>query len=194
MRPVPRRPEPIGDALWRAWALGTYPPPALSRAALSLFDPARRWSFRVDGKAVQQGSHRSVPTGWHKSKRTGRRERTHKIIDDNHATLRPWREQVASAAIREFGDQPPLNGNVFLVLWFQYARPGSHFRRDGTLRASAPRYKNTNPDIDKLTRAILDALDTDAGVLSNDGRVVGALVLKTWERSSGVVIGVQEVP
>ena len=53
-------------------------------------------------------------------------------------------------------------------------RPKSHFgtgRNAGKLKPSAPKYPAVKPDVDKLSRAVHDAL-TIANVIDDDSRIV----------------------
>jgi Holliday junction resolvase RusA-like endonuclease len=60
-----------------------------------------------------------------------------------------------------------------LQLHFYFPRPASHYRKDGVhLRGSAPLEMFVRPDLDKLIRAIGDAL-MDAGVLRDDSQLAG---------------------
>ena len=59
-------------------------------------------------------------------------------------------------------------------VWFIYGRPKSHYgtgRNVGVVKASAPYYKASAPDLDKLQRALGDAL-TQAGILRDDALIV----------------------
>ena len=74
--------------------------------------------------------------------------------------MKPWRRQVA-AAYRDhcFGDM--LDGPVIVTVDFYLPRPKSHYgtgRNAGALKPSAPAEHLTMPDLDKLTRAVGDAL------------------------------------
>jgi Holliday junction resolvase RusA-like endonuclease len=147
--------------------------------------------FSVHGTVpVPQGSHKSVPTGWHVSKRTGQRERTHQIVDSNRG-LPAWRRKVLSAAVRAWQGRPPMDGEVLVVLWFGFVRPENQRRASGELRPDVPKMKRTAPDIDKLARAVLDAL-TEAGVIQSDARVCGLIALKGYTPSPLLICGVRE--
>ena len=74
--------------------------------------------------------------------------------------VKPWRRQVAAAyADRNFGDM--LDGPVSIIVDFYLPRPKAHYgtgRNAGTLKGSAPVEHLTMPDLDKLVRAVGDAL------------------------------------
>ncbi|WPM94370.1 RusA-like Holliday junction resolvase [Arthrobacter phage Cupello] len=81
-----------------------------------------------------------------------------------------------------------LDCPVRVDLTFYMPRPAGHFRQDGTLRASAPKWPAVKPDIDKLERAVFDAI-TAAGVWADDSRAV--VVAKSKQYADGHEIGVQ---
>ena len=84
------------------------------------------------------------------------------ILTSDNAQLKPWRAVVAMAARQAAGDSwEPLDEPVRVSAAFYLPRP---------LR---PRWlvPATKPDVDKLTRALLDSL-ADAGIVANDSRVV----------------------
>jgi Holliday junction resolvase RusA-like endonuclease len=144
--------------------------PELVRMASSANEVSWLGSFEVTGVPVPQGS-----------KRLGRNRATGApiLIDDN-AQLRPWREQllwVATRALREreLDARLPLVGPVVLRIRFRFPRPRSHFgtgRNAGQLKLSAPIQHDIKPDLDKLVRAVLDALKV-ACLYQDDGQVSG---------------------
>ena len=74
--------------------------------------------------------------------------------------------KAAAAALNGHG---PSDGSVLLTIEFRFPRPSGHFGKRG-LRPSAPPTMFRRPDLDKLVRAILDAL-TDAGAFRDDAQV-----------------------
>jgi Holliday junction resolvase RusA-like endonuclease len=69
-----------------------------------------------------------------------------------------------------------------VAITFHHPRPAAHYgtgRNAGTLKPSAPTWKGTAPDIDKLTRAVLDAL-TASRVIRDDARVARLVVDDLW--------------
>jgi crossover junction endodeoxyribonuclease RusA len=57
---------------------------------------------------------------------------------------------------------------------FSLARPAGHYgtgRNAGIVRAGAPEFPATRPDLDKLARSTLDGLKS-AGLYGDDGQVV----------------------
>lgn len=102
--------------------------------------------------------------------------------EDNPRT-RPWRETVAWHAQKEMmvRGHTLIDGPVEARLSFRFARPASHFgtgKNEGRLKPSAPEYHRVKPDIDKLTRAVLDALS--GIVIRDDSRVVRLTASKDY--------------
>lgn len=91
------------------------------------------------------------------------------IVDVQHSRQRSWRREIIDEAQRAYGG-PPLNRSLQVDLIFAFERPQGHWNKKGLLRASAPRHMETGKDIDKLARAVLDALKI-AGTISDDRRV-----------------------
>ena len=135
----------------------------------------RYLNLHVPGIPVPQGSMRLVQGG-------------RRMIHSNHEKLRQWRVQVGHAAMAEMGHarvrgEPwPAPGPVGLAVTFNFQRPaGHHINRKLTnpLRAVAPREHYVKPDLDKLVRAIGDAL-TDAGVILDDSQITVLHAVKRW--------------
>lgn len=119
----------------------------------------------VAGQPAPQGSKtaRAVYTGSGPD-----REFTGKtILHEKLATVGPWRKTIV-AACQDPNGQPlvhfPKGTPVTCTLEFVMRRPKSEPKR----RATRPH--TTYPDIDKLERAVFDAL-TAAGIWADDGQV-----------------------
>lgn len=123
---------------------------------------ARHAGFWVGGVPIPQGS-----------KRIGRNRATKKpvLIDDNGAKLHPWRAFVAVNARQGMSGQEMFDCPVRVDLAFYMPRPAGHFLKSGELKPGAPVWCSVKPDIDKLERAVFDAL-TAAGVWKDDSRAV----------------------
>lgn len=145
--------------------------------------------FFVPGVARPQGSKR---LGFHKTK-TG--ETRSFVLDNNDKALESWRGAVAQAARAARAAQPLIEGAVFLELEFTFLRPKGHFGTGGnatTLKRSAPAYHVQRPDIDKLKRAVMDAL---SGVVwRDDSQVCQGSQRKVWGDCAGVRVEVLELP
>ena len=116
--------------------------------------------FFAGGEPVPQGSKNAYVRG--------RRA----VLVDTNPRLKPWRATVraaAEAAIEDAGWET-LDEPCRVYLGFTMPRPQRP-------RWDVPAVK---PDLDKLTRAVFDAL-TDAGVWRDDSRVVSMEVTKRYE-------------
>jgi len=115
--------------------------------------------FFVHGDARPQGSTRAyIPAGW-----------KHAIITSTSKGLKEWRRLVADVAQRQ-APQELWEGPIEIELNFGMPRP-----------KSAPKrvvYPITRPDIDKLARAILDALTKV--IYKDDSQIVGLFVTKDY--------------
>ncbi len=86
------------------------------------------------------------------------------------------------------------DGPVFVTAVFAYPRPKSHYRTGrfaGLLRDDAPTYKTSAPDLDKLQRALGDAL-TQAGIIRDDALIVRWYPVKVWGDEPGVSVHLEE--
>ena len=128
----------------------------------------------VPGEPVPQGSMRHVGGG--------------RVIHSNARRLVPWRNAIADAVKEQGLPWPaPLDEGVSVILRFRLQRPKSVSLRKR-------RFPIVYPDIDKLARAVLDAL-TFAGVWTDDARVVILSTEKLYNDAGpeGVDIGVMPV-
>ena len=108
------------------------------------------------------------------SKRIGRQGDRPVIIDDNPARLNLWRHTIETAA------RITATRNN----WTHHDEPLAvhiHFRLQPPKRRTAHTRNEpaVRPDIDKLARAVLDAL-THAGTITDDARVTLLTSQKTW--------------
>lgn len=134
----------------------------------------------VYGTPAPQGSKRIARAG---GKITGRPI----LIEDNNEAKNSWRDAVSVAArmiIRHGGmDLPVFPGPLAVSMVLTRKRPSGlpKRKRIGGDLIEVTHYPNTRPDVDKLSRAVLDALK-DAGVYADDGQVVVLLAAKSYPR------------
>jgi crossover junction endodeoxyribonuclease RusA len=131
--------------------------------------------FTVPGKAIPQGSKRHVGHG---------------IMVESSRELGPWRERVALAAHNAMlaAGAKPFVGAVAVGLEFVLPRPKSTPKR-----RTPPAIKR--PDLDKLGRAIFDALT--GAVLLDDAQVVDLHAHKRLAESGEtpcVTVTIEEFP
>jgi len=143
-------------------------------------------AFHVHGLPIAQGSKRVVPT-----------KQGPRVIEGNEAKLRPWRQEVANVAIEMMNGERPFSGPVAVRVNFYLPRPRGHFgtgRNEERLRDSAPVAPATKPDLDKLARALLDALTGVA--FHDDSQVVSLTTSKLYadeEKHPGARVEVRQV-
>ncbi|GIG63672.1 hypothetical protein Lfu02_80440 [Longispora fulva] len=117
-------------------------------------------SFYAYGDPAPQGSLKHVGGG--------------RLVDSSRR-LRPWRQLVTAAAreaLRVSGQTEPHLGPVQVLAVLTVPKPKSAPKRIQT-------WPSKRPDVDKLARAILDAL-TDAGVWHDDAQVVELTAVKVY--------------
>lgn len=98
-----------------------------------------------------------------------------------------WRRLVTATMRHALEDAAPLTGPIVMHVVFELPRPAGHSgtgKNAGVLRSSAPCWPTTAPDLDKLLRAIGDAL-TDAGAWRDDAQVVEIRARKQYASSDG---------
>ena len=140
---------------------------------------ARR--FSVLGLPAPQGSKTHVGDG--------------RMVESSKR-VKPWRRQVAAAYVdHDFGDV--LIGPLALTVDFYLPRPKAHYgtgRNAGALKPSAPAEHLTMPDLDKLTRAVGDALTRLAW--RDDSQIVAWHAYKHYATTTttvGAQITIQEL-
>jgi len=115
----------------------------------------------VPGTPAAKGSFKAfMPKGGH-----------YPILKNDNARTGPWQERIA-LAVHEVWPHGLMRGGVALSLYFTFTRPKGHYgtgRNAGKLKPSAPHNMLKTPDVDKLERAVLDALK---GVLYVDDKQV----------------------
>lgn len=114
--------------------------------------------FRVDGLPASQGSLRAFVV-------KGR-----PVVTHDSSRTRPWREAVKYAALQARGDRAPSSDRpLVLQLQFRLPKPAGYATRTPRQRARWL-WPWRKPDLDKLVRAVLDAL---TGILfSDDAQIV----------------------
>lgn len=123
--------------------------------------------FTVYGQPVPQGSKKAF----------GRN-----VVEIADVRLRSWRHDVAVTAKEAMNGASPLVEPVEVRLMFFLPRPKGHFgsgRNAERIRDSAPAVPGVKPDLDKLTRSVLDALT--GTVIRDDSQVVGLIASKLYD-------------
>jgi Holliday junction resolvase RusA-like endonuclease len=115
--------------------------------------------MRVLGVPAPQGSKTLMPNG-------AILEGKSKVGREKH---KAWRSAVAEAAL-EARRATPLDGPLWLRIDLRMPRPKAR---------KTARYCDRRPDVDKIIRTTCDAL-TDAGLITDDSRIVELHVLKLY--------------
>lgn len=133
----------------------------------------------VTGLPAPQGSKRRVGRGF--------------FVEDNERTA-PWRAAVAAAATKAMGKRPLYAGALRMQATFTFPRPKTHFgtgRNQGQLKPNARYWYVNRPDLDKLVRAVGDAL---TGVVCLDDACISELIVrKVYGAPTGVQIIVTQL-
>jgi len=134
-------------------------------------------SFYVPGLPISQGSKRHVGGG--------------RMIESSKK-LAPWRALVSEVAAKEMNGRRLFDEPLWMAATFGFWRPQAHYRSGqyaDQLKPSAPEQPMTYPDIEKLVRAINDAIE--GIVFRNDSQVARLFAEKLYRTSLGawVVIG-----
>lgn len=131
----------------------------------------------VDASPAPQGSKRHVGHG---------------ILIESSRNVKPFREAIARQTTQmiERNAWETMTDPVRVSLTFTLPRPAGHYKRvtkdrvsSRVLKDDAPVYPAKRPDLDKLTRAVLDALTT-CGAYGDDGLVVALEAEKTYPGGS----------
>jgi Holliday junction resolvase RusA-like endonuclease len=145
-----------------------------------------RFTLTVYGRAQPAGSKRAFF-----NKASGKA-----IVVDDAKGSRPWKQEVAGAALDACAGEPILlDGPLVLVARFFLQRPKGHYRTGRNahlLRDSAPGYPASKPDTTKLLRAVEDAL---TGVVwRDDAQVVYQVASKHYGLPERCEIEVDHAP
>lgn len=155
----------------------------------------RRIEFAVRGLPVAQGSARAFVAG----------DRAIIATDANkpRTPLGAWRTAIATEGRAAIAGEPLLEGPLFVRVAFVMPRPRSHYlpansrRPEPALRPDAPTWDTRKPDVDKLLRALFDALTNV--VWRDDAQVVDVRAMKLfaaselfpWAAHSGALVVVR---
>jgi Holliday junction resolvase RusA-like endonuclease len=88
----------------------------------------------------------------------------HGVMVESSKKVKPWREDVKTAALEARAGAPPMDGPLVVRMVFTLRKPESAPKRRVT-------YPCRTPDLSKLARSTEDAL-TQAGAWVDDARVV----------------------
>lgn len=136
--------------------------------------------FTVEGDPIPKGS-------WRSATRRGRKV----FFPDNPRSI-PWGNLVRLQARIAWSPRKPSTSHARVEMVFHVTRPASHYgtgRNAGIVKPDAPAYPTPfgSGDLDKLERAVLDAL---TGVVwKDDSQVVDMSSVKRYGKG-GVIVSV----
>jgi Holliday junction resolvase RusA-like endonuclease len=137
-------------------------------------------TIEVRGLPAPQGSKRHVGRG---------------IMVESSRAVGPWREAVRAETQRAMNGSGPMAGPVAIEITFRVPRPKGHYgtgRNASKMRSSAPVFPAGRPDLDKLTRAVLDGL-TAGGAWRDDSQVVSLQAWKLYGQQPGCIIEFEQL-
>jgi Holliday junction resolvase RusA-like endonuclease len=138
--------------------------------------------FTVAGVPAPQGS-----------KTVARSSSGRSFVREDNPETEPWRNAVAAAAVEAMGGREPLGNPLYVEVTFRFARTQDHYRSGrhaGELKDRAPTYKPKRPDLDKLVRALGDAI---TGIVCvDDAQIVELYAVKCFG-SPGMDVYVTEI-
>ncbi len=105
--------------------------------------------------------------------------------------VKGYREALSADASIAMAGRPLLIGPVSVGVIFAFSRPKSHYRAGkhaGSLRANPPRFVSVQPDIDKLCRAVGDALS--GIVFRDDAQIAVWSVAKVYAETERTLVRV----
>ena len=132
---------------------------------------ARRITLTVHGFPQPKGSMKAF-RAWRSSRL---------VVTSDNPKVKGWQLAITAAAVQSRGRAQAFDGPVSVTCTFALPRPESYPKR--------VIHHVTKPDVDKLARAVLDAL-TAAKVLADDGRVSDLVATKRYGTEAGAYIAV----
>ena len=120
--------------------------------------------FYVEGIPIPQGS------------KTAKVINGRVVMWESNKKLKAWRDEI-TAQVQNYMIEPYSQyASIKVSLTFEFVRPKSSKRM----------HPNVKPDLDKLTRAVFDAL-TKSGIYYDDAQVVSLRARKTYVNVRGGV-------
>ena len=126
----------------------------------------------------------------------GSKRLTNGHMIETNRQLAPWRADAIQIIKQEMvrqGSNWPLTEAVHVSAFFRFVRPKSHYgtgRNSGNLKRSAPYWRTSLPDLDKLQRALGDAL-TQAGAIRDDALIVSWVAAKEWDSCPCTIVQIE---
>lgn len=90
------------------------------------------------------------------------------FIEDSESG-KSWRQELITELLNDRPDSP-LDEAVCVKMLVYVPRPKAHYKSNGMLKPTAPKFPTSKPDMDKIMRAVGDAL-TIARWVKDDSRI-----------------------
>lgn len=136
----------------------------------TLITGARYVTFEVAGLPQPQGSKTIAAAAGGRG-----------YVREDNPNVKPWRHAITAAAAEAMDGADLLDGPLLLDVTFRFPRPKSHYRTGrnaGRLKHGAPVFCPTRPDLDKLVRALGDAIT--GTVCRDDAQVAEVEAVKVY--------------
>jgi crossover junction endodeoxyribonuclease RusA len=108
--------------------------------------------------------------------------------------LPEWRSLVSLMAKQQMDGKTPFDGPVKVLYSFWFPRAKNHFgtgKKSNSMRDDAPLYATAKGDIDKLQRAVNDAM---TGIVYHDDKQISQVAaVKMYRETPGVGISVEKL-
>jgi Holliday junction resolvase RusA-like endonuclease len=108
-------------------------------------------------------------------------------------SIKPWKTAVtlaAKKAMRDQGQQKPIEEPIAVTMLFEMPRPKSHYgtgKNAHKVKQSAPIAHTSTPDLDNLEKAVLDAL-TRCNVWRDDSLITSIKACKLYGERGGCFV------
>ena len=103
-----------------------------------------------------------------------------RMVSNNEITLKAWRQDIAVNAMAVRPVEWPRDAAYRLTVTFLFKRPKAHISKKGGVVPSAPPHHTKAPDLDKLCRAIGDAISITGILMDNDSSIVEIRAVKKY--------------
>jgi Holliday junction resolvase RusA-like endonuclease len=115
------------------------------------------------------------------------------LVESNDKT-QPWRDSVTAAAAQAYPIEhfPVIQTPVRVVCSFAFPYRSADLKKDGSPKRPGYAPKSSKPDLDKLVRAVLDAV-TAAGVWVDDSQVAQVYAEKFYSSRPRAEIQIKEI-
>lgn len=86
----------------------------------------------------------------------------------------------------------PWDEPIMVSLSFYFSRPKSHYNAKGKLKATAKLYHVSKPDVDNLTKLVMDAMN--GWFFRDDSQAFEIHAFKSYSEMPGVKVEIKRIP